>query len=259
MAPLDQYLMADRDAEIALAKSAAPPALSNDASVLVLEKDGYHTAIEGKNGFTCVVERAWMSPLDSTDFWNPKLRGPVCYNPPAVRTILPYTILRTKLILSGLTKDQMVRTSNRRSTASLLPCPKQGAMSYMMSKNQFLGDSNGHWHPHLMFHMPRMGAASWGANLPDSPGCCSTPIIKRGRSRSPSLWCLSIIGPTEPRQCPLIPLCINIDCLRVALELLALTVGSLRFCRKDRAGQGTKETKQNRNGFPMLVPQNNCN
>lgn len=169
MAPLEQYLIADRDAEIALAKSAAPPALSNDANVLVLEKDGYHTAVEGKNGFTCVVERGWMSPLDSTDFWNPRLRGPVCYNPAAVRTILPYTILRTKLILSGLTKDQMVETIQTYLAGSQLPMPEPGAMSYMMSKNQYLGDSGGHWHPHLMFHLPRMGAASWGANLEGSP------------------------------------------------------------------------------------------
>jgi hypothetical protein len=169
MAALDQYLIADRDAEIALAKSAAPPALANDASVLVLEKDGYHSAIEGKNGFTCVVERGWMSPLDSTDFWNPKLRGPVCYNPAAVRSILPYTILRTKLILSGRTKDQMVSEIQAELAGSLLPMPEPGAMSYMLSKNQYLGDSGGHWHPHLMFHMPRMGAASWGANLDGSP------------------------------------------------------------------------------------------
>jgi hypothetical protein len=169
MAPLDQYLMADRDAEIALARSAAPPALSNDANVLVLAKDGYHTAVEGKNGFVCVVERGWMSPLDSTDFWNPKLRGPVCYNPPAVRSILPYTILRTKLILGGLTKTQMADNIQASVAASLLPMPEQGAMSYMMSKNQYLGDDGGHWHPHLMFHLPRMGAASWGANLDGSP------------------------------------------------------------------------------------------
>jgi len=166
MAPLDQYLIADRDAEIALAKSAAPPALSSDANVLVLEKDGYHTAVEG---FTCIVERGWMSPLDSTDFWNPKLRGPICYNPPAVRSILPYTILRTKLILGGLTKDQMVEKIQAELASSLLPMPEPGAMSYMMSKNQYLGDGPGHWHSHLMFHLPRMGAASWGANLDDSP------------------------------------------------------------------------------------------
>jgi hypothetical protein len=169
MAPLDQYLMADRDSEIALAKSAAPAAISDDARVLVLEKDGYHTAIEGKNGFTCIVERGWMSPLDSTNFWNPKLRGPICYNPPAVRSILPYTILRTTLILSGLTKAQMVEKIQTELAGSLLPMPEPGAMSYMMSKNQYLGDDAGHWHSHLMFHLPRMGAASWGANLPDSP------------------------------------------------------------------------------------------
>jgi hypothetical protein len=169
MAPLDQYLIADRDAEIALAKSAAPPALSSDANILVLEKDGYHTAIEGKNGFACIVERGWMSPRDSTDFWNPKLRGPICYNPAAVRSILPYTILRTKLILGGLSKDQMVEKIQAQVDEGLLPTPEPGAMSYMMSKNQYLGDGPGHWHSHLMFHLPRVGAASWGANLDGSP------------------------------------------------------------------------------------------
>jgi hypothetical protein len=169
MAPLDQYLIADRNAEIALAKSAAPPALSNDANVLVLEKDGYHTAIEGKNGFTCLVERGWMAPLDNVEFWNPRLRAPVCYNPPAVRSILPYTILRTKLILSGLTKAQMADNIKTQLADGLLPMPEPGAMSYMMSKSQYFGEEGGHWHPHLMFHIPRVGAASWGANLDGSP------------------------------------------------------------------------------------------
>lgn len=169
MAPLDGYLIADRDAEIALARSAAPPALSADAEVLVMSKDGYHAAVVGKNGFTCLVERGWMSPLDSTDFWNPKLRGPVCYNPAAVRSILPYTILRTRLILSGLTKEQMAENIEAALAKSLLPLPEPGAMSFMMSKDQYLGDEGQHWHPHLMFHLPRSGAASWGANLPESP------------------------------------------------------------------------------------------
>jgi hypothetical protein len=139
MAPVDQYLIADRDAEIAMAKSAAPTAISNEAEVLVMGKDGYHTAIEGKNGFTCLVERSWMSPTGSPKFWNPKLRGPICYNPAATRSILPYTIYRTKLALSGL------------------------------SKEAYFGDEAGNWHPHLMFHIPTANAASWGANLLDSP------------------------------------------------------------------------------------------
>jgi hypothetical protein len=90
MAPLDQYLMADRNAEIALARSAAPAAISSDAEVLVLARNGYETAVKGKNGFVCAVERRWMGPFDgefAINFWNPKLRGPICYNPPAARTI----------------------------------------------------------------------------------------------------------------------------------------------------------------------------
>src|ERR1700727_1388139 len=79
MAPLDQYLM-DRDAEIALARSAAPESISRDADILVLGQHGYETAIKGKNGVVCAVERAWMSPFHgdfSDGFWNPKLRGPL--------------------------------------------------------------------------------------------------------------------------------------------------------------------------------------
>src|SRR6202035_2187419 len=91
MAPLDQYLM-ERSAEIALARSAAPEAISRDADVLVLGRHGYETAVKGKSGFVCVVERGWMSPFDgdfAVNFWNPKIRGPVCFNPPAARSILP--------------------------------------------------------------------------------------------------------------------------------------------------------------------------
>jgi hypothetical protein len=169
MAPLDQYLMPDRDAEIALAKSAAPPAISSDAEILVLGRDGYRTAIQGKNGFTCVVERSWMSPIDSQEFWNFKMRGPVCYNPQASRSILPYTILRTKLALKGLTKSQIGDSMKSALDKNQIPLPEAGAMSYMLSKDGILGDSNGHWRPHLMFHIPNASAASWGANLPDSP------------------------------------------------------------------------------------------
>jgi hypothetical protein len=169
MASVERYLIADRDTEIALARSAAPPALSRDAEILILSKDGYQTAVQGKNGFTCLVERSWMSPIDSPEFWNPKMRGPICYNPPAVRTILPYRILRTKLLLSGLSKTQMVENVQTALDKSQLAPPEPGAMSYMMSKDGYLGDEVQHWHPHLMFHLPRTAALSWGANLSDSP------------------------------------------------------------------------------------------
>jgi len=107
MAPLDQYLM-DRNAEIAMARSAAPGAISRDADVLFLGRNGYETAVKGKNGFVCAVERGWMGSFDGANFWNPKVRGPVCYNPPAVRSILPMTYKRTEMILAGQSKAQII-------------------------------------------------------------------------------------------------------------------------------------------------------
>lgn len=169
MAPVGQYLIADRKAEIAMARSAAPESISRNATVLVLGVHGYQTAIVGRNGFVCLVERSWMSPFDSPEFWNPKIRGPICYNPPAARTILPYTINRTSLVLAGVPKPQM----HERITASLahnrLPLPAPGSMSYMMSKAGYLGDGVEHWHPHLMFHIRTTSAANWGANAKGSP------------------------------------------------------------------------------------------
>src|ERR1700722_9207606 len=148
MAPLAAYSLPDRNEEPALELSAAPPSISGSATVLVLGPHGYETAKEGKNGFTCLVERGWMSPFDSTQFWNPKLRGPVCYNPAASRSILLYDFERTRLVLEGMSKDQLLAHMQRAFAAKKLPEPEPGAMSYMMSKNQNLGDGVGAWHPH---------------------------------------------------------------------------------------------------------------
>jgi hypothetical protein len=169
MAPAALYLMSDQQAEIALARSAAPAPLSRDATILVLKPHGYETAVEGSNGFVCVVERSWMSPLDSPEFWNPKLRGPVCFNPPAARSVLPITYKRTELVLAGSSKTELVARMKEAVDAKALPALEPGAMAYMLSKEGYLGDTVGHWHPHLMFYGPRSDGADWGADLPGSP------------------------------------------------------------------------------------------
>src|SRR6202046_5562355 len=140
MAPLDQYLMTDRNAEIALARSAAPAAISSDAEVLVLGRNGYETAVKGKNGFVCVVERGWMGPFDgelAANFWNPKLRGPLCFNPPAARSILPMTYKRSEMALAGQSKAQIME-GIKEFLKQKLPPLEPGGMCYMMSKKQYL-------------------------------------------------------------------------------------------------------------------------
>ena len=173
VAPLDQYLM-DRDAEIALARSAGPEAISRDAKVVVLGRHGYETAVEGRNGFVCVVERSWLGPFDASEFWNPKVRGPNCYNPPAVRSILPIVYLRTQMVLAGLSIPQMIERTKAAYAKKELPPPEPGAMCFMMAKQAYLTDGNltqdgAHNMAHLMFYTPLMDGANWGADLPKSP------------------------------------------------------------------------------------------
>ncbi len=169
MAPLDQYLMADRNAEIALARSAAPDSISGDAKILVLGRHGYETAVAGKNGFVCVVERGWMSPSDAPEFWNPKIRGPICFNPPAARSVLPATFKRTEIVLAGRTKAEIIEGNKAASDKGELPPLEPGAMSYMMSKRAYLTDRGDHNLAHLMFYAPALDGKDWGADLPKSP------------------------------------------------------------------------------------------
>jgi hypothetical protein len=136
---------------------------------MALGPHGYETAVKGNNGFVCIVERAWMSPFDDPGFWNPKNRSPVCYNPAAARSILPYTFKRTELVLAGLTNSQMLENIKTEVAKKELPTPELGAMSYMLSKESYLNDQVGHWVPHLMFHLPKTDGATWGANLDGSP------------------------------------------------------------------------------------------
>jgi hypothetical protein len=169
MASIEQYLMPDRNAEIALARSAAPDSISRDAKVLVLGWRGYETASEGKNGFVCMVERSWIMPFNSAEFWNPKVRTPVCFNPAAAQTILPLSIKRTQMVLAGLSKAQMIDSIKAGFDKKAFVAPEPGAMSYMMSRQGYLNDTLGHHVPHLMFYFPLTDKASWGADLPDSP------------------------------------------------------------------------------------------
>jgi hypothetical protein len=169
MAPLDQYLMADRTAEIALARSAAPKSISEDAEVMVLERKGYTTAVNGTNGFLCMVQRSWAAGIDDSEFWNPKIRSPICFNAPAARTYLPHIIAKTRLALAGKSKAQISEAIGAALDKGELPAMEIGAMCYMMSKDGHLSDRDGHWHPHLMFYVPLTEAKAWGAGQPGSP------------------------------------------------------------------------------------------
>lgn len=168
MAPVEQYLM-DRNAEIALARSAAPDAISRDATILVLGRHGYETAVEGKNGWVCMVERGWMATFDSPEFWNPRIRGANCLNPPAAGSLLPLAYKRTELLLAGHSKVEVIAAIKAALDSKELSALEPGIVCYMMSKGSYLTDNGDHNGPHLMFYEPVQDDATWGANISNSP------------------------------------------------------------------------------------------
>lgn len=168
MAPIEQYLM-DRTAEITLARSAAPESVSRDATILVLGRKGYETAVQGKNGFVCMVGRGWGAAFDWAEFWNPKVRAAVCLNPHAARSILPIAYLRARMVMAGRSKAEIVSAVKAAFENKQLPDLERGAMAYMMSPSAYLTDEGEHNTPHLMFYTHVKNSKDWGANAAGSP------------------------------------------------------------------------------------------
>ena len=185
------YLMHDRAAEVALARTAAPRAISNSATVMVLGRSGFVDAVRGTNGFTCLVVRSLSDPLTSTTRWNPKSLAPHCFNPPASRTVLPTVLKQTEWVIAGLTNDEIIqRFDHGYATHEFVP-PEAGAMTYMLSPQQTLGANNSHWVPHLMFYYERsVSPSTWGI------GDSVTTIIN-GSAGDPNATVLMLLIPVR--------------------------------------------------------------
>ena len=170
MAPIEAYRIKDAAQEVALARSAAAPAISSEAEVLVLGSRGYETAVKGKNGWVCLVYRSWEATFSDSEFWNPKVLSPNCFNPVAARTELPKTTKRTEWVLAGATKDQVIEKTRAAIADHTVRDPEPGAFSFMLSKHGYITDrAPGPWLPHMMFFLPHGQAAAWGANQEGSP------------------------------------------------------------------------------------------
>jgi len=185
MAPLSQYMMSPQ-AEIALARSAAPASISKKATIMVLGTHGYTVAVKGQNGFTCVVERGWMVPFGRTNFWSVRMQAPVCYNAAASRTVLVYTLKRTEMALAGDSKAQIQDRIVAAIDAKALPTPAPSSMAFMMSKSQYLNDEGKAWYSHVMIYTSMddsaNSGASWGADR------LRSPVVFDSEDKMPEPW-----------------------------------------------------------------------
>lgn len=167
MASIDPYLM-DRDSEIAMARSAAPQSIAKGATVMVLGRHGYETAVEGKNGFACLVGRSWDLPKNDPAFWDPKIHGPICLSAPAVRSFLPIYLKKTELAIAGRSNIQIEASIIDAIAKKQLPTPEPGSVSYMLSKQGYLNAGvKGPWLPHVMFFVSDIDPKALGSDLGD--------------------------------------------------------------------------------------------
>jgi hypothetical protein len=182
--PLSEYLM-PQDAEIALAKSAAPDNISVRATVKVLTASGFRVVHEGDNGFVCMVMRGFSAPTYTPAqlrnlVYDAKLRAPICFNPQASETVMPYYELHHKLAMEGKTPDEITAGIQEAYSKGVLPKRDGVSFAYMWSADQNLG-SFGHWHPHMMVFCPyyensMLGGNQFGAPLPLVTDDAGTPF-----------------------------------------------------------------------------------
>ncbi len=183
--PLSEYLMTP-ESEVALARSAAPENVSAHATVKILTASGYKIAAGGDNGFVCMVMRGWSAPTYTPAqfrdlVYDAKVRAPICFNPEASRTVLPYYELRTKLGMEGKTPGQIAEDIQAAYAQGELPKRDSVSFAYMWSADQNLASGVGHWHPHLMVFAPyyvnsMLGNNDFGSPLPQLSDDAGTPF-----------------------------------------------------------------------------------
>jgi hypothetical protein len=174
------------EAEVALARSAAPDNISAHATIKVLSASGYKVVAEGDNGFVCIVMRGWgaptFTPVPFRDLvYYAKLRAPICFNPVASRTVLPLQELRAKLGMEGKAPEQIAEGVQAAYAKGELPKMETVGFAYMFSADQDLGPGAGHWHPHVMIYTPyydnsMLGGNPFGGALPVVTDDAGTPF-----------------------------------------------------------------------------------
>jgi hypothetical protein len=171
--PLTEYMM-PRDAEVALARSAAPANISARATIKVLTTSGYQVAREGDNGIVCMVMRGFSAPTYTPAqfrdlVYDATVRAPICFTAPAARTVMPYYELRTKLAMEGKGPEQIAKGLQAAHVTGELPRRDEVTFAYMWSAHQHLASGVGAWHPHMMVFAPYYDNAMVGGNAFGTP------------------------------------------------------------------------------------------
>ena len=164
----------ERSLEMDLARSAAPPTVSEEATVLLWNGRGFDVGHEGSNGVTCYVARSWPDSLE-----------PHCFDEEGARTILPIHLRQMELWHQGKSGDQIEAAITEGLRTGEFRLPIRPAMSYMMSAAQQLisdeGQPAGAWRPHLMIYFPYL--TEEGIGVSGAPSTEAAMIVDPGTPR----------------------------------------------------------------------------
>jgi hypothetical protein len=168
MAPVDQYLM---EKTPRFSWRGVPLPIPYPATRRFWFWEGRATRLRSKarTALSAWWKRGWMGMFDWPEFWSPKVRAADCLNPQAARSILPIVYLRTRMVMAGRSKAEIVSAVKAAFEKKQLPSLESGAMAYMMSKSAYLTDEGDHNGPHLMFYTPVENAKDWGSEAAGSP------------------------------------------------------------------------------------------
>lgn len=151
-----------REEKIKLAESAAPPEISDKATVYILERTGYTKVREGTNGFTCFVDRQ-----------TPRNSEPTCFDAEGTATTLPTRLFAEDQRAKGKSEDEITAEINEGYKKGRFKAPGKPGIVYMLSDSVFLlvNDRIVHAPPHLMFYAPYatdkdIGSPPPGPNMP---------------------------------------------------------------------------------------------
>ena len=117
------------------------------------------------------------------------MRGAECLNRQAARSILPIANLRTRMVMAGHSKAEIVSAVKAAFDNKQLPDLESGNMVFMMSKSAYLYDAGDHNGPHLLFFTAPKDGMDWGA------GASGSPVV------SGPYWFLSSKEPSRRKGC----------------------------------------------------------
>jgi hypothetical protein len=148
-----------REREIALALSAAPPRVADEAGIYALERTGYVKVRESRNGFNCLVEREVADSLE-----------PECLDAEGSETSLAVFLREGDLRAQGKSPAEIEADINAGYASGKYRGPRRPGIVYMLSnENVVVMDPEtgqvGHYGPHLMFYAPYLTNKDIGSRM----------------------------------------------------------------------------------------------